>query len=547
LSLFTLSYRLGSELLSSTVNYEFRFNYLRSLENAQMGTQILPSQSPSFSQTFAVTRLQQKIPLQALALGFIILLCTALRVYHLGTASLWSDEIFSRYYADVFGVHYALTDGLSLETNPPTYYLLLRGWMALWGNSEAALRSLSVVASTGCVPVIYLLGRELYGKSRGLLGALLFALCPMSLYFAQEARVYALFMLATSVVLWAAAVFERDPRSVKATVFYALSATLCLYLHAIGLLFVVACGGAVWLFLLTQGVSGRGALLKWTALNGFVLLLGMPYFLRAFTASHSGIIDFVPPAGIHQFVYSASQVVSGPVTHYPWPGFLLAFVMLITLAVSLCLRPLTSRASVLLIGVPGLFLALVFLVSRVARPILLPRILAWTVVPLCLLAGSQLRAAGRARFAVVLSLVAAFGTGLFFQVTTPGSDKEPWREISQTIAPQLEKADLVVLSPSCDPMVLDYYGPQLKNVRLWDESLHPTIMSAAAKRLHIASITEPEILQAIQTNHSVWVVSHSFDIHRVNDLRSHVPATVFRVWSCGRVPCAAAAGWDPRP
>jgi hypothetical protein len=49
----------------------------------------------------------------------MILLCAALRVYHLGAASLWSDEIFSRYYADVFGVHYALTDGLSLETNPP--------------------------------------------------------------------------------------------------------------------------------------------------------------------------------------------------------------------------------------------------------------------------------------------------------------------------------------------------------------------------------------------------------------------------------------------
>jgi mannosyltransferase len=511
-----------------------------------MGTQILPSQSPSLSQPSEVTRVQQKISLEVLGLGFIILLCAALRVYHLGAASLWSDEIFSRYYADVFGVHFALTDGLSLETNPPTYYLLLRGWMALWGASEAALRSLSVVACTGCVPVIYLLGRELYGKSRGLLGALLFALCPMSLYFAQEARVYALFMLAASMVLWAAAVFERNPRSVKAAVFYALSATLCLYLHAIGLLFVVACGGAVWLFLLTQGVSGRQALLKWTVLNGFVLLLGMPYFLRAFTASHSGDIDFMPPAGLHQFVYSASQVVSGPVTTYPWPGFPLAFVLLVTLAVSLCLQPLSSRANVILIGVPGLFLALVFLVSRVAHPILLPRTLAWTVVPLCLLAGSQLRATGRARFAVLLSLVAAFGTGLWVQMTTPGSDKEPWREISQAIAPQLQQADLVVLSPSSDPMVLEYYGPQLKNVRLWDESLHSTIMSAAAKKLHISSITEPEILQAIQTKHSVWVVSHSFDLDRVNDLQSHVPATVFRVWSCGKVPCAAAAGWEPR-
>jgi mannosyltransferase len=512
-----------------------------------MGTRVLPSQSPSPSQTSVVTSVQKQIYLEFLALGFIVLLCVALRIHHLGAASLWSDEIFSRYYVDIFGVHYALTGGLSLEMNPPTYYLLLQGWMRLWGESEAAVRSLSVLACTLCVPVTYLLGRELSGRSRGLLDALLFALCPMSLYFSQEARVYALFMLAASMLLWAAAIFEREPRSAKAAIFYALSATLCLYLHAIGLLLVVACGCAMWLFLLTQGVRARQALLQWTALNGLVLLLGLPYFLHVFIASRSGIINYMPAAGIHQFVYSSSQLVSGPVTPYPWPGFPLAAVVLLSLAVSLYLQPLSRRASVILIGVPCFFFGLVFLLGRLGRPVLLPRTLAWMVVPLCLLAGSQIRAAGRIRYAVMLSMVAAFGTGLWFQVTTPGSNKEPWREISQAVGPQLQRADLVVLSPSSDPMVLEYYGPQLKNVRLWDETLHPTIMSAAAKRLHIASIAEPEILRAIQAKHSVWVVSHSFDLDRVKNLQNQVPATVFRQWSCGKVPCVAVAGWEPGP
>jgi mannosyltransferase len=511
-----------------------------------MATQTLPSR-PSLpgkpSEVFAV---QNKISLELLALGSIVILCAALRIHHLGAASLWSDEIFSRYYADVFGLHYLVTNGLSLETNPPTYYLLLHFWTTLWGASEAALRSLSLVACTLCVPITYLLGRELAGKTSALLGALLFALCPTSLYFAQEARVYAMFMLAASALLWTAALFERDSHSVKAAVGYGLAGTLCLYLHAIGLLLVVACAGAVGLFLIMQGISGRKALLKWTALNGLVLLLGLPYFLRAFTASHSGIIDFVPPAGIHQFVYSASLVVSGMVTPYPWPGFLLAAVLFITLAISLYLQPLSSRASVILIGVPCLFIALVFAVS-LSRPILLPRILAWAVVPLCVLAGRQLLMAGRGRYAVLLGLVAAFGVGLFFQVTNPGSDKEPWREISRAVAPELEKADLVVLSPSSNPMVLNYYAPQIKNVRLWDGSSRHTIMSAAAKRLDIAPITEPEILQAIKTKHSVWVVSHSFDLNRVSDLEDHAPATAFGEWFCGKVPCVAVAGWQPHP
>ena len=91
--------------------------------------------------------------------------------------------------------------------------------------------------------------------------------------------------------------FLRDARSVKAAVLYALFGTLCLYLHATGLLFVVACGSAVWLFLLVQGASARQALLKWTALNGLVLLLGVPYYYRAFTASKTGVINYMPAAG----------------------------------------------------------------------------------------------------------------------------------------------------------------------------------------------------------------------------------------------------------
>ena len=512
-----------------------------------MSTQVLPAQPSLPSQTSESARVQWKTSFEVIALGVIILLCVLLRIYHLGAASLWGDEIFSRYYVDLFGLHYVLTDGLSRETNPPTYYLLLRGWISLFGDSETALRSLSAAISIVCVPVTYLLGRELGGKSQGLVGALLVALCPASVYFAQETRVYAVFMLASPMLLWAAAMYQRDPRSVKARAFYLSSATLCLYLHATGLLLVVACCGAVWLYFLRSSSHTRRARFQWLLWNGLVLLLGLPYFLHVFTASHTGNIDYMPPAGIHQLVYCASLVVSGMVTPYPWPAFLLAAALFLTLAVSLWLQPLSRRANFTLIGVPGLFITLVLLVSF-RRPILLPRILVWTGVPLCLIAADRLLHAGRSRYVVSLALVATFGTGLFFQMTAPNSDKEPWRDILRQVGPELERADLVVLSPVSNPMVLSYYAPRVKNVRLWDASLNTTVMSAAAERLHIPSISQAEILQAIATKHSVWMLSHSFDLNRVNDLRSKVPATVFRQWHCGKVPCAAVAAWQqPRP
>jgi uncharacterized membrane protein len=511
-----------------------------------MSTQNLPAQAQLLGQKPELEHTQWKPRFEAIALGLIILFCIALRLYHLGAASLWSDEIFSRYYVDLFGLHYVLSDGLSKETNPPTYYLLLQGWIALWGSSEAALRSLSVVASTLCVPATYLLGRELGSKPRALAGALLCALCPMSVYFAQEARAYALLMLAASVVLWAAAVLQRDSRSLKAVCWYLLSATLCLYLHATGLLFVAACTGAVWFSLLSKGVSAKRARLKWLALNGLVLLFALPYYLHVFAASETGVINYVPSAGVHQLVYCLSLVVAGIVTPYPWPAFLLALAVFIALTVSLWLNPLSSRASVTLIGIPCLFLALVLVLS-IRRPILLPRILIFMVVPLCVLAGRQVLVTGRTRFAVLLSLVAAFGTGLFFQGTASNSDKEPWRDISRSLAPQLTHADLVVLSPISNPEVLLYYAPQVKNVRLWDAGLPSTIMQAAAEKLHMATITEPEMVQAIQSGKNVWVLSHSFDLSRVNEVEARVPAVFFREWFCGKVPCVAAVHWQVRP
>ena len=471
-----------------------------------------------------------------------MVLGVALRVFHISAASLWTDEIFSRYYDELFGLHYLLTDGLTTEPTPPTYSLLLRGWIALCGDSETALRSLSVLASTACIPVIYALGRELGGRRQGLLGALLFALCPMSLYFAQEARVYALLMPATAVALWAAAVFQRDPRSTGAPWAYLLAGTLSLYLHTTAVLFVVACGAAVWFSLLFQGRVARRALLKWTALNAAVLVLGLPYLIHAGAAGQAGGLDWVPPLRPHEIGVSLSAVATGMILPYPWPSFALAMALMASLAASVYRRPPDLRAAVTLLAVPALFVGLVMAVS-LARPILLPRVLAWTTVPLCLVIAGQILATRQGRLTLTASVLAAFGIGLAFQVSSLSSDKEPWREAMGEMGPDLARADLVVMSPRFNPMVLTYYAPHAKNVRLWDALLRPTIMTEAAARMHIPQISEGEIMQSITTGRHVWVLSNGLDTHYLDALSASVPATSVREWNCGAWPCIEVAGW----
>ena len=99
-------------------------------------------------------------------LGIIIVLGILLRSYDLSKQSLWLDEASSSYIAQ------SLTRAVTAEkTNPPLYYILLHFWIAFFGNSEVALRSLSVLPSVASIVLIYLLGAKLYDEKTGLIAA----------------------------------------------------------------------------------------------------------------------------------------------------------------------------------------------------------------------------------------------------------------------------------------------------------------------------------------------------------------------------------------
>jgi mannosyltransferase len=133
------------------------------------------------------------IPL--LLLG-ITLLGAGLRIFAIGEKGIWLDEAFSVW----LGWH-RLPEMWGwiarIDQHPPFYYTILNVWMRL-GDDAATVRLLSAVFSTLTIPVTFLLGRRLAGVRVGLLAALLLAISPFHVRFAQEARMYALLALAAS-------------------------------------------------------------------------------------------------------------------------------------------------------------------------------------------------------------------------------------------------------------------------------------------------------------------------------------------------------------
>jgi hypothetical protein len=76
--------------------------------------------------------------------------------------------------------------------NGPLYFLLLRGWVALTGTSEYAMRFFSLAFGVLCVPLIHVVGRRLFGRQTGLLASLLAAVSPYMTWYSQEVKMYTL-------------------------------------------------------------------------------------------------------------------------------------------------------------------------------------------------------------------------------------------------------------------------------------------------------------------------------------------------------------------
>jgi mannosyltransferase len=131
----------------------------------------------------------------------ILLLAAALRFYRLAGQSLWSDEGNSVALAQAGLAEIAART--ALDIHPPLYYWLLHFWMRLFGQSEVAVRSLSAVVAVLLVAVIYKVGTRLFDRRAGLIAALIAAVSPFQVYYAQEARMYALLALLGALTVWA--------------------------------------------------------------------------------------------------------------------------------------------------------------------------------------------------------------------------------------------------------------------------------------------------------------------------------------------------------
>jgi 4-amino-4-deoxy-L-arabinose transferase-like glycosyltransferase len=251
-------------------------------------------------------------------LWLLLGLAAALRVWKIGDKNLWLDESLS-WESATSSVRQLIWNSAT-DIHPPLYYLSLKLWIWMWGDSLAAMRSLSAIAS---VVALYLLFRLVDGvMPAGACYAVVLwcALSPHEVHYAQEIRMYAPLTAATLGLClayrrWIDSAGERR----WPLILYAVATAIALSFHYFAALVV----GALWLHFVVGGgrraVAGR-AWKGWLVANAIVAIGYLPWAIAAVIVS-KWKAWFTPVSIAELPRYAAGQLRWMTFGYYDIPGW----------------------------------------------------------------------------------------------------------------------------------------------------------------------------------------------------------------------------------
>ncbi len=133
----------------------------------------------------------------ALIVAGVLVIAVVLRF--VTKSDLWLDEALTVNIAKV--PLSDLVDALKRDGAPPLYYLLLHGWIRIFGSGDVAVRAFSGLLGIALLPLMYLAGRRLGGtdpvRRRWVAwsAVLIVACSPFAIRYSNETRMYMLAMV----------------------------------------------------------------------------------------------------------------------------------------------------------------------------------------------------------------------------------------------------------------------------------------------------------------------------------------------------------------
>lgn len=385
--------------------------------------------------------------------GLITLLAAAIRLFRLGTWSLWADEIFT--------IRDALHFPDTLTINPIPY-AAVAGAIHLGGISEWSARIVPALIGTLSVPLIARAGTSLLDRRSGNSAALFTALLPWHLFWSQNARHYVFTFLFATLAAWT--FFETLEHTNKRSLIGSWIAMGCLLLsHLLSGALLLGFAGYV-------GIQGYRQKKEFPWKNagiyfapfgiGGILLLSIPT-LREGLFSGWGYNLWARNA-----FYVAGTFLWGitlPIGTLALGGILLPE--------SDARRRRTTTFLACSVGFPATFFLIASWFQNVAGYYLF-----FTTPFVLLLAGraavaSVLPFKGPLRWGIVGIVVASLGTGDFTYFTVEHGGREDWKGAFAELKPHLKEKDRILMLL---PEIGTFYLPHASVEKLTLEDIaHP--------------------------------------------------------------------------
>ena len=205
--------------------------------------------------------------------GAVIVIAFIFYLIGISHESLWCDEAFSANMAE-FGF-LDIIKNTALDVHPPLYYILLKIFRIILGNSEWALRLISVIGAVGMIGLGAGPVRKLFGDKTAYIYAAVALFTPIILIWAHEVRMYGpVIFTATASALYGLSALKEN--KARYWLLFGISTSASAYLHYYGLISVFF----INLFLFIYIIFKKRNLFKNLIITaGIVLLSYLPWLV----------------------------------------------------------------------------------------------------------------------------------------------------------------------------------------------------------------------------------------------------------------------------
>jgi mannosyltransferase len=375
----------------------------------------------------------------------ILAVATVLRIAAL-SQMLWYDEAYTAMLARLPLAQ--MVAATANDVHPPTWYLIETAFVRVFGMSEASLRLPSALLGILAVWLSYRMARTLFDERVALVAAGLIAINPFAVYYSQEARMYALLMVA--VLMACVGAVERR------TWLLMLGVALTLMSHNLGVIYIP------FIALATRKSDWRKNSVA-IGMGAIPWLAWLPQLFRQATSGQFGgsyWISYFTGNSVARLLAEWAQLWF-PHFQPGWTariGALIAFSMLVFPLIEVSRRRAGAAAILAMLAIgPGL---IELAISAAWQPVILARTLAGCLPAWCVLIAWWITLPRRWNVPRMALIGAAAGIVIATTVSLYSFERSPYmKNVIAWLNFNSQPGDLICHTSESTRVFFDFYFP----------------------------------------------------------------------------------------